>query len=69
MTSGRNVSQCGFFSFACRYSSDHLDDRDPNERPSAAELRKHRYLNRPPGWVFSDFGGSQEIARDDSDDD
>jgi len=42
---------------------------DPNERPSAAELRKHPYLNRPPGWVFSDFGGGQETARDDSDDD
>jgi hypothetical protein len=57
------------FSLACFNSSDHADDRDPNERPSAAELRKHRYLNRPSGWVFSDFGGSQEIARDDSDDD
>ncbi|KAF8484517.1 kinase-like protein [Russula ochroleuca] len=42
---------------------------DPDERPSAAELRKHRYLIRPPGWVFSDFGGSQEVTRDDSDDD
>ncbi len=59
----------GFSLPALPYSSDHADDRDPNERPSAAELRKHQYLNRPPGWVFSDFGGSQETARDDSDDD
>lgn len=57
------------FSLTWLFSSDHPDDRDPNERPSAAELRKHRYLNRPPGWIFSDFSGCQEIARDDSDDD
>jgi hypothetical protein len=61
----RNV---GFFARLPLFS-DHTDDRDPNERPTAAELRKHRYLNRPQGWVFSDFGGSREIARDDSDDD
>ncbi|KAI9512820.1 kinase-like protein [Russula earlei] len=42
---------------------------DPNERPSAAELRKHKYLIRPQGWVFSDFGGSHTVAKDDSDDD
>lgn len=42
---------------------------DPNERPTAAELRKHPYLNRPPGWMFSDFGGNQENAGDGSDDD
>ncbi|KAI0307892.1 kinase-like domain-containing protein [Multifurca ochricompacta] len=41
---------------------------NPDERPSAAELRKHPYLIRPPGWVFSDFGGSHEIAKEDPDD-
>jgi len=51
------------------YISDTSDASDPNERPSATELRKHTYLTRPPGWVFSDFGGSREVARDDSDDD
>jgi hypothetical protein len=45
------------------------DASDPNERPSATELRKHPYLNRPPGWMFSDFGGGQDSAGDDSDDD
>jgi len=40
---------------------------NPDERPSAAELRRHPYLNRPPGWVFSDFVGSQDIPRDDTD--
>ena len=54
---------------ACLYSSDHPDDRDPNERPSAAELQKHPYLNRSPGWVFCDFGSSLECASGDSDDD
>ena len=62
----RNV---GFHSLVLLDASDCPDDRDPNERPSAAELRRHRYLNRPPGWVFSDFSGSQEVTRDDSDDD
>ncbi|KAJ2927143.1 hypothetical protein H1R20_g9928, partial [Candolleomyces eurysporus] len=28
---------------------------NPDERPSAAELRKHRYLDLPPGWVFPGF--------------
>jgi hypothetical protein len=53
------------------YLPDPSDASDPNERPSATELRKHPYLNRPPGWVFSDFGGTgtQDVARDDSDDD
>ncbi|KAI0274767.1 kinase-like domain-containing protein [Gloeopeniophorella convolvens] len=42
---------------------------NPDERPSAAELRKHPYLGRPPGWVFSDFTGSSEVTRpNDSDD-
>ncbi|KAK1218098.1 MAP kinase kinase kinase activity protein [Marasmius sp. AFHP31] len=26
---------------------------DPDERPTAAELRRHRYLELPPGWKFS----------------
>ena len=51
------------------YISDTSGVSDPNERPTATELRKHTYLTRPPGWVFSDFGGSHEVARDDSDDD
>jgi hypothetical protein len=68
MTSGGNVLQCKF-SLTCLHAPNYPDNRDPNERPSAAELRKHRYLIRPPGWVFSDFGGSQEVTRDDSDDD
>ncbi|KAI0004247.1 kinase-like protein [Russula compacta] len=41
---------------------------DPSERPSATELRRHPYLIRPAGWVFSDFVGNQEIAREDDDD-
>ncbi|KAF9076192.1 hypothetical protein BDP27DRAFT_1414728 [Rhodocollybia butyracea] len=28
---------------------------NPDERPSAAELRKHKYLELPPGWVFNGF--------------
>ena len=28
---------------------------DPEERPSAAELRRHEYLNLPPGWQFNGF--------------
>jgi mitogen-activated protein kinase kinase kinase len=28
---------------------------NPEERPSAAELRKHQYLVLPPDWVFTDF--------------
>jgi len=28
---------------------------NPDERPSAAELRKHQYLILPPGWQFIDF--------------
>ncbi|KAF8168199.1 hypothetical protein B0H34DRAFT_792833 [Crassisporium funariophilum] len=28
---------------------------NPEERPSAAELRKHPYLLLPPGWVFTGF--------------
>ncbi|KAF8647958.1 hypothetical protein AX16_006490 [Volvariella volvacea WC 439] len=28
---------------------------DPEERPTAAELRKHPYLILPPGWVFTGF--------------
>ncbi|KAF9270166.1 Pkinase-domain-containing protein [Marasmius fiardii PR-910] len=28
---------------------------NPDERPSAAELRKHKYLELPPGWQFSGF--------------
>ncbi|KDR84893.1 hypothetical protein GALMADRAFT_217973 [Galerina marginata CBS 339.88] len=28
---------------------------NPEERPSAAELRKHPYLILPPGWVFTGF--------------
>ncbi|KAH9982562.1 kinase-like domain-containing protein [Lactifluus volemus] len=39
---------------------------NPDERPSAAELRRHPYLIRPPGWGFSDFFGSQEGPRDDT---
>lgn len=68
MTSGGNVSQCKFL-LGCLDASNYPDDRDPNERPTAAELRKHRYLIRPPGWVFSDFSGGQDNARNDSDDD
>ena len=57
------------FLLACLYSSDHPDDRDPNERPSAAELRKHPYLKLSPDWMFYVFSSSLESARDDSDDD
>jgi len=28
---------------------------NPDERPTAAELRKHPYLTLPPGWVFTAF--------------
>ncbi|KAJ8083942.1 mitogen-activated protein kinase kinase kinase [Marasmius tenuissimus] len=28
---------------------------NPDERPTAAELRKHKYLELPPGWQFSGF--------------
>jgi len=28
---------------------------NPNERPSAAELRQHPYLVLPPGWEFNDI--------------
>jgi mitogen-activated protein kinase kinase kinase len=28
---------------------------DPDERPTAAELRQHQYLIIPPGWEFTDF--------------
>ncbi|KAI0715329.1 Pkinase-domain-containing protein [Earliella scabrosa] len=28
---------------------------DPDERPSAAELRKHAYLELQPGWTFNGF--------------
>lgn len=29
--------------------------RNPEERPSAAELRKHPYLVLPAEWVFTGF--------------
>ena len=51
------------------YLSEYPGDSDPSERPSATELRRHPYLIRPPGWVFSDFVGSQEVARDEEEDD
>ncbi|KAF8527883.1 kinase-like protein [Hysterangium stoloniferum] len=28
---------------------------NPNERPTAAELRKHRFLELKPGWTFTGF--------------
>ncbi|KAH7104288.1 Pkinase-domain-containing protein [Auriculariales sp. MPI-PUGE-AT-0066] len=28
---------------------------DPNDRPTAALLRKHRYLDLPTGWAFTSF--------------
>ncbi|KAJ3779123.1 kinase-like domain-containing protein [Lentinula raphanica] len=28
---------------------------NPDDRPSATELRKHRYLELPPGWTFTGF--------------
>lgn len=28
---------------------------NPEERPAAAELRKHKYLELPPDWVFTGF--------------
>ena len=31
------------------------DHSDPDERPTAAELRKHPYLELQPGWVFNGF--------------
>jgi hypothetical protein len=49
------------------YVSNRDDDSNPDERPSAAELRRHPYLIRPPGWGFSDFFGTQEGPRDDTD--
>ncbi|KAI0320340.1 hypothetical protein OF83DRAFT_1105241 [Amylostereum chailletii] len=39
---------------------------NPDERPSAAELRKHPYLTVPPGWTFTGFS-HHEIAKEDSD--
>jgi len=69
MTSGKDVSLCGSFADLPLFFSDSSGASDPNERPTAAELRKHPYLIRPPGWMFSDFGGGQENAGDDSDDD
>jgi mitogen-activated protein kinase kinase kinase len=29
--------------------------RNPDDRPTAAELRKHPYLALPPNWVFTGF--------------
>jgi hypothetical protein len=29
--------------------------RNPDDRPSAAELRKHSYLTLPQGWMFNGF--------------
>ncbi|KAJ3987680.1 MAP kinase [Lentinula detonsa] len=28
---------------------------NPDDRPSATELRKHKYLELPPGWTFTGF--------------
>lgn len=28
---------------------------NPDDRPSAAELRKHKYLELEPGWQFTGF--------------
>jgi hypothetical protein len=43
-----------FFAYVESYSLINRD-RNPDERPSAAELRKHRYLELPPGWIFPGF--------------
>jgi len=28
---------------------------NPEERPTATQLRKHTYLTLPPGWMFNGF--------------
>lgn len=33
----------------------HTTHRDPDKRPSAAELRKHQYLELQRGWMFNGF--------------
>jgi len=55
MTSGKSVSPCEiirpFFKshFLIFFAS------NPEERPTAAELRKHEYLVLPLDWVFNGF--------------
>ncbi|KAH9064131.1 MAP kinase [Lactarius vividus] len=41
---------------------------NPDERPSAADLRKHPYLHRPQGWAFSGLTSSHEIAKEEEED-
>jgi hypothetical protein len=38
-----------------RLTKTNLDDRNPDERPTASELRRHRYLEPIPGWYFTSF--------------
>ncbi|KAN0134825.1 hypothetical protein V8E53_007199 [Lactarius tabidus] len=38
---------------------------NPDERPSAADLRKHHFLQRPQGWAFTGLSGSyDEFAKE-----
>lgn len=55
MTSEGNVLQCQpvlSCSFPVAYS---CFGSNPEERPTASELRRHKYLTLPEGWVFSGF--------------
>ncbi|KAI0068431.1 kinase-like protein [Artomyces pyxidatus] len=40
---------------------------NPDERPSAAELRKHPYLILPSDWVFHGFSNNETANKEDSD--
>lgn len=56
MTSERSVSPCkNGVLFSDIHALTHAVTRNPDERPTAMELRKHKYLELTPGWVFSGF--------------
>ena len=50
-----NVLPCTIFLLLVFYSSNHYFKSDPEERPSATELRKHPYLLLPDNWEFTGF--------------